>query len=116
MGAGGEARLEGVVFPGHVADLLDPRQRGKVACPPDGILLPCLLAVLAGAGTFTAIARFGKDKRDPLRRSGEIAAIPGLSDMPAIGAASPRSVPWVASARPQPGSPQTRPSSGPRHE
>ncbi|MEF2554118.1 ISAs1 family transposase, partial [Aurantimonas sp. A2-1-M11] len=41
---------------------------GTVIYPLDEILLLSLLAVLAGAETFTAIAQFGKDKLDLLRR------------------------------------------------
>lgn len=63
-----EAILESVVFLDHFADLPDPRQLSKVVYPLDEILLLSLLAVLAGAETFTAIAQFGKDKRDLLRR------------------------------------------------
>ena len=59
---------ESVVFPNHFKDLPDPRQRGKVMYPLDEILLLCLLAVLAGADTFTDIARFGPGKLDLLRR------------------------------------------------
>ena len=46
----------------------DPRQLIKVIYPLDEILLLSLLAVLAGAETFTAIAQFGKDKLDFLQR------------------------------------------------
>jgi predicted transposase YbfD/YdcC len=60
--------LESVVFLDHFADLQDPRQLIKVIYPLDEILLLSLLAVLAGAETFTAIAQFGKDKLDFLRR------------------------------------------------
>lgn len=63
-----EAILESVVFLDHFADLPDPRQLSKVIYPLDEILLLSLLAVPAGAETFTAIAQFGKDKLDLLRR------------------------------------------------
>jgi len=63
-----EAILESIVFLDHFADLPDPRQLSKVLYPLDEILLQSLLAVLAGAETFTAIAQFGKDKLDLLRR------------------------------------------------
>jgi hypothetical protein len=63
-----EAILESVVFLDHFADLPDPRQRSKVIYPLDEMLLLSLLAVVAGAETFTAIAQFGKDKLDLLRR------------------------------------------------
>ena len=59
---------ESVVFLSHFKDLPDPRQRGKVMYPLDEILLLCLLAVIAGADTFTDIARFGQRKLDLLRR------------------------------------------------
>jgi predicted transposase YbfD/YdcC len=59
---------EGIVFLEHFRDLPDPRQAGKVVYPLDEILLLCLLAVLAGAETFTDIARFGTKKLDLLRR------------------------------------------------
>ncbi len=62
------ALLESVVFLDHFADLPDPRQLIKVIYPLDEILLLSLLAVLAGAETFTAIAQFGKDKLELLRR------------------------------------------------
>ena len=59
---------EGVVFLEYFGDLPDPRQAGKVVYPLDEILLLCLLSVLAGAETFTDIARFGTQKLDLLRR------------------------------------------------
>ena len=59
---------ETVVFLRHFEDLSDPRQQGKVSYPLDEILLLCLLAVLAGADTFTDIALFGAKKLDFLRR------------------------------------------------
>jgi predicted transposase YbfD/YdcC len=62
-----ETMLESVVFLDHFADLEDPRQQAKVIYPLDEILLLSLLAVVAGAETFTAIAQFGKDKLDLLR-------------------------------------------------
>lgn len=62
------AVLESVVFLDHFSDLPDPRQLIKVIYPLDEILLLCLLAVVAGAETFTGIALFGKDKLDLLRR------------------------------------------------
>ena len=68
MAAIDETILESVVFLDHFADLPDPRQLSKVIYPLDEILLVSLLAVLAGAETFTAIAQFGKDKLDLLRR------------------------------------------------
>lgn len=62
------ALVESIVFLDHFKDLRDPRQLIKVIYPLDEILLLSLLAVLAGAETFTGIAQFGKDKLDLLRR------------------------------------------------
>ena len=59
---------EAIVFLRHFEHLPDPRQKGKVVYPLDEILLLCLLAVLAGADTFTGIALFGCKKIDFLRR------------------------------------------------
>jgi hypothetical protein len=49
-------------------DLPDHRQPGKVIYPLDEILRLCLLAVLAGAESFTDMARFGEKKLALLRR------------------------------------------------
>lgn len=49
-------------------EMPDHRQPGKIIYPLDEILLLCLLAVLAGAETFTDIARFGEKKLPLLRR------------------------------------------------
>jgi predicted transposase YbfD/YdcC len=68
MAADEEAIFEAVVFLDHFADLPDPRQLIKVIYPLDEVLLLSLLAVLAGAETFTDIARFGENKLDLLRR------------------------------------------------
>ena len=68
MAVGDEAILESVVFLDHFADLPDPRQISKVIYPLDEILLLSLLAVVAGAETFTAIAQFGRKKLALLRR------------------------------------------------
>ncbi len=62
-----DAVLESVVFLDYFADLEDPRQLIKVIYPLEEILLLSLLAVLAGAETFTAIAQFGRDRLDLLR-------------------------------------------------
>ena len=59
---------EAIVFLRYFEDLADPRQQGKVIYPLEEILLPCLLAVLAGADTFTGIALFGCKKIEFLRR------------------------------------------------
>ena len=55
-------------FSAHFDDLADGRQAGKVVYPLDEVLLLSLLAVLAGAETFTDIARFGEKKLTLLRR------------------------------------------------
>jgi predicted transposase YbfD/YdcC len=62
------ALSEGIVFLDHFAVLEDPRQQGKIVYPLDEVLLLCLLAVLAGAETFTDIALFGEKKLSLLRR------------------------------------------------
>jgi hypothetical protein len=59
--------FEATAFLGYFNDLADARQPGKVVYPLDEVLLLSLLAVLAGAETFTDIARFG-DKKLPLLR------------------------------------------------
>jgi predicted transposase YbfD/YdcC len=60
--------FEAAGFLNHFSDLTDGRQAGKVIYPLDGVLLLALLAVLAGAETFTDIARFGEKKLLLLRR------------------------------------------------
>ncbi len=62
------ALYEGIVFLEHFSGLKDPRQPGKIVYPLDEVLLLCLLAVLAGAETFTDIALFGQKKLHLLRR------------------------------------------------
>ena len=62
------ALFEATAFLHHFNDLPDTRQRGKVAYPLAEVLLLALLAVLAGADTFTDIARFGEKKLHLLRR------------------------------------------------
>jgi predicted transposase YbfD/YdcC len=62
------ALFEATAFLGYFNDLPDTRQRGKVVYPLDEVLLLSLLAVLAGAETFTDIARFGDKKLALLRR------------------------------------------------
>ena len=62
------ALAETTVFLSYFSDMPDHRQAGKVIYPLDEILLLCLLAVLAGAETFTDIARFGEKKLSLLRR------------------------------------------------
>ena len=62
------ALAETTVFLSYFREMPDNRQPGKVLYPLDEILLLCLLAVLAGAETFTDIARFGEKKLALLRR------------------------------------------------
>lgn len=62
------ALKESIVFLEHFAELKDPRQPGKVVYTLNEVLLLCLLAVLAGAETFTDIALFGEKKLHMLRR------------------------------------------------
>jgi len=62
------ALAETTVFLDYFREMPDHRQPGKVVYPLDEILLLCLLAVLAGAETFTDIARFGEKKLALLRR------------------------------------------------
>lgn len=59
---------EAIVFLSYFKDLDDPRQQGKVTYPLNEVLLLCLMAVLAGAESFTAIALFGVKKLALLRR------------------------------------------------
>jgi len=60
--------FEATAFLSHFDELTDARQPGKVVYPLDEVLLLSLLAVLAGAETFTDIARFGDKKLALLRR------------------------------------------------
>jgi predicted transposase YbfD/YdcC len=62
------ALAETTVFLSYFNDIPDRRQPGKVLYPLDEVLLLCLLGVLAGAETFTDIARFGEKKLALLRR------------------------------------------------
>ena len=62
------ALFEATAFLSHFNDLPGTRQRGKVVYPLDEVLLLALLGVLAGAETFTHIARFGDKKLALLRR------------------------------------------------
>jgi predicted transposase YbfD/YdcC len=66
--AGFEAIAETTSFLHYFSDLPDYRQPGKVEYPLPEVLLLVLLAVLAGAETFTDIARFGEKKLALLRR------------------------------------------------
>ena len=59
---------EAIGFLEHFEELPDGRRAGKIVYPLDEVLLLSLLAVLAGAETFTDIARFGQKKLDLLRR------------------------------------------------
>jgi predicted transposase YbfD/YdcC len=65
---GFEAIAETTSFLYYFSDLPDYRQPGKVEYPLPEVLLLILLAVLAGAETFTDIARFGEKKLELLRR------------------------------------------------
>jgi predicted transposase YbfD/YdcC len=62
------AITETTSFLHHFNELPDHRQAGKVEYPLPEVLLLILLAVLAGAETFTDIARFGERKIGLLRR------------------------------------------------
>jgi hypothetical protein len=62
------AIAETTSFLHYFNDLPDHRQAGKVDYPLPEVLLLILLAVLAGAETFTDIARFGERKIELLRR------------------------------------------------
>jgi predicted transposase YbfD/YdcC len=64
----GKAQKETLVFLDFFGDLPDPRQPGKVIYPLPEVLLLCLLAVLAGAEDFVAIARWGRGRINFLRR------------------------------------------------
>ncbi len=68
MATGDGAIFESVVFLDYFRELPDPRQLIKVIYPLDEVLLLSLLAALAGAETFTDIARFGQEKLELLRR------------------------------------------------
>ena len=59
---------ETTVFLSYFKEMPDHRQQGKVLYPLDEILLLSLLAVLAGAESFTDMARFGEKKLALLRR------------------------------------------------
>ena len=54
--------FEATVFLSHCNDRPDARQPGKVVYPLEEVLLLALRASLAGADTFTDIARFGDKK------------------------------------------------------
>src|SRR5580658_179394 len=62
------AIAETTSFLHHFNGLPDHRQAGKVDYPLPEVLLLILLAILAGAETFTDIARFGERKIELLRR------------------------------------------------
>jgi hypothetical protein len=66
--AGLGAIFETTVFLDYFKNLPDRRQPGKVVYPLNEVLLLSLLAVLAGAESFTDIARFGEKKLALLRR------------------------------------------------
>ena len=60
--------VETASFLCYFNSLPDSRQPGKVVYPLNEVLLLSLLAVLAGAESFTAMARFGEKKLKVLRR------------------------------------------------
>jgi predicted transposase YbfD/YdcC len=62
------AVAEATSFLCYFRDLPDARQVGKVVYRLNEVLLLALLGVLAGADSFTAIARFGEKKLPLLRR------------------------------------------------
>lgn len=63
-----EQIAETTSFLSYFSGLPDARQAGKVVYPLNEVLLLALLAVLAGAESFTDIARFGDKKLALLRR------------------------------------------------
>ena len=67
-GTGFASIAETTSFLHYFSELPDHRQPGKVDYPLPEVLLLTLLAVLAGAETFTDIARFGERKIELLRR------------------------------------------------
>src|SRR6201981_4242411 len=67
-GAGFAEIAETTCFLHYFSGWPDHRQAGKVDYPLPEVLLLILLAVLAGAETFTDIARFGERKIELLRR------------------------------------------------
>ena len=93
---------EAIVFLNHFKDLPDHRQLGKVSYPLDEVLLLCLLGVLAGAETFTEIARFGDKKLRLLRRFRPFRMARRHTITWAIS--SPRWMPSSSSAASSPGS------------
>ena len=93
--------FETTVFLSYFKDMPDHRQRGKVIYPLDEMLLLCLLAVLAGAETFTDIARFGEKKLTLLRRFRPFAK--ARRPMTTSATSSPRSTPRHSGAASSPG-------------
>ena len=63
-----DCQYQDIVFLSHFEDLPDPRQAAKVLYPLPEVLLLTLLAVLCGAESWVEIAKFGKYRRDFLRR------------------------------------------------
>jgi len=59
---------EATSFLRYFSNLPDTRQAGKIVYPLNEVLLLALLGVLAGAESFTGIARFGEKKLQVLRR------------------------------------------------
>ena len=90
-------------------ELTDTRQQAKVVYPLHEVLLLALLAKLAGAETFTDIARFGEKKLALLRRFRPFKD--GTRRRTTGSATSPRrSMPSSSSAVSLPGSRQWRAS------
>ena len=98
------ALAEAVSFLGYFNDLKDPRQRGKVMYPLDGMLLLSLIAVLAGAEGFTGIALSGRKKLAFLRRFRPFGREPPR--MTRSAPCSPASIPDTSSTVSWPGWPR----------
>ncbi|CAH2394396.1 transposase family protein [Mesorhizobium ventifaucium] len=90
------ALAETVAFLSQFKDLPDGRQKAKIRYPLDEVLLPCLLAVIAGAETITDISRFGEKKLNLLRRFRPFAD--GVPPMIIWVTSSPASMPSTSSA------------------
>jgi DDE_Tnp_1-associated len=72
--------FEATIFLHHFKDLTDTRQQTKVVYPLDEVLLLALLATLAGAESFTDIARFGEkatSSRHSMPNSSSAVSSPG---------------------------------------
>ena len=72
------ALAEAVAFLRHFKGLEDPRQKAKVNCPREDILLLCLLAVLAGhTGTSEGQPGIAAPGRRTVRGGAEGARVQG---------------------------------------